>query len=71
MKNSIDKYLRQAHIESASARISRIATRAARAGYLLVRGRPGGREWALLDAGDGEVVYSAARLEEIEGWLDT
>ncbi|WP_327098773.1 hypothetical protein OIE68_08175 [Nocardia vinacea] len=48
-----------------SARVQQLASRAARAGYLLVRDQG----WTLLDAEDGEALYSTASLDLIEQWL--
>ncbi|WP_280364283.1 hypothetical protein [Nocardia wallacei] len=71
MKNSIDKYLRWTHRDAASARIRRLAARAERLGYILVRGQRSGAEWLLLDTDNREIVCAAAQLEEIEQRLDT
>ncbi|WP_169814583.1 hypothetical protein [Nocardia pseudovaccinii] len=48
-----------------SAREQQLASRAERAGYLLVRDQ----RWTLLDAEDGEALYSTASLDLIEQWL--
>ncbi|MEU6190594.1 hypothetical protein [Nocardia sp. NPDC047038] len=52
-----------------SKRFRDLTDRATRAGYFLVRDPVSPHDWKLLDAENGDVVISAANLEQIEQWL--
>ncbi|MBB5917194.1 hypothetical protein BJY24_006106 [Nocardia transvalensis] len=69
--NQPERHLQLVQPDPASARVRELTARAARAGYRLVRAPAAPYEWRLLDALDGQTLFSAARLDEIDLWLRT
>ncbi len=65
-----DRHLHLVKPDPESMRVQQLTARAVRAGYLLTRGRGELRVWSLLDASDGEYMYSALTLDRIEEWLN-
>ncbi|WP_280269881.1 hypothetical protein [Nocardia wallacei] len=51
-------------------RVRVVSERATRGGYHLVRDTAPPYRWLLLDIEDGECLYSALTLDEIEQWLN-
>ncbi len=66
----IVRRLRVVNGDEVWARIGALTARAARGGYRLIRDSAQPYRWVLLDAEDGECLYSALTLEDIERWLD-
>ncbi|WP_280268542.1 hypothetical protein [Nocardia wallacei] len=58
-------------LDDRPARFLHLATRAARAGYHLTRTLHAPYEWRLLDTEDGETIYTAPTLEQVERWLNS
>ncbi|MBF6333351.1 hypothetical protein IU452_33165 [Nocardia transvalensis] len=54
-----------------SERVRQVVQRARKAGYRLIRDPRLPHQWQLLDLADGERIYSAATLDQIEQWLST
>ncbi|WP_024804689.1 hypothetical protein [Nocardia sp. BMG51109] len=69
--NHRERHLHPVSPDPASARIRELTARAARAGYRLVRSPVAPYEWRLVDAADGDGIYSATQLDDIEHWLAT
>ncbi|MFJ1458577.1 hypothetical protein [Nocardia sp. N2S4-5] len=51
--------------------VRQLIARATSAGYCLVRAPSPPHNWTLLDAEDGELVFSSPYLDQIRQWLDT
>ncbi|MBF6173138.1 hypothetical protein [Nocardia blacklockiae] len=51
--------------------IHRLITRATHAGYCLTRTPTPPHTWTLLDAEDGEPLFTSPHLDQIRQWLDT
>ncbi|GAB2704924.1 hypothetical protein [Nocardia thraciensis] len=49
--------------------VRQVSARATRGGYRLVRDTTPPNRWLLLDLEDGECLYSALTLDEIDQWL--
>ncbi|MEV2219408.1 hypothetical protein AB0E01_05965 [Nocardia vinacea] len=65
-----ERHLHLVKPDPESMRVQQMTARAARAGYLLTRSPAEPRVWSLLDASDGERVYSALTIDRIEQWLN-
>lgn len=50
-------------------RTRQLTMRATRAGYHLIRAPWLPRDWVLLDAEHGDLIFSASTLDQIERWL--
>ncbi|MBB5911923.1 hypothetical protein BJY24_000790 [Nocardia transvalensis] len=57
--------------DAITMRIRLLTARASRSGYHLVRASSPPYSWTLLDAEDGEGIYSTPDLDQIEYWLDS
>ncbi|WP_330257097.1 hypothetical protein OG874_22515 [Nocardia sp. NBC_00565] len=66
-----ERHLQPVKRDPMSARVHELTARAARAGYRLVRDPVSPYDWNVLDASDGERIHSAARLDQIDQWLDS